>query len=148
MVIYSHLFNAPCRHLAGVNALNARQQLTVLLPTQRQSPVWLTAQSCHEQWWIHAFWGHVWGQTHKHSHKPPKQLPLIAVREDTDTINITCALNAIKSQSICSMKEIVLFCISQFDHLTPTNTNIKARCCSKTVLDLGINTTEIQPSVL
>ena len=61
----AHFFDIPCCHLAGVNALNARQQLTVLLPAQRQSPVRLTAQSWHEQWRIHTLRGHVWGQTHK-----------------------------------------------------------------------------------
>lgn len=67
MIRFAHLINAPCRHLAGVNALNAGQQLTVLLPAQRQSPVWLTAESWHEQWRIHAFWGHVWQQKQKHA---------------------------------------------------------------------------------
>lgn len=68
LVRSAHLFDAPCCHLVGVNALNAGQQLTVLLPAQRQSPVWLTAQSWHKQWWIHAFWGHVWRQTHTQKH--------------------------------------------------------------------------------
>lgn len=51
-----------------MDALNARQQLTVLLPAERQSPVRLTAQSRHEQWRIHALRGHVWGQTHVKKH--------------------------------------------------------------------------------
>lgn len=43
------LVDAPAHHLAGVDALDPRQQLTVLLPAKRQSPVRLIAQSRHEQ---------------------------------------------------------------------------------------------------
>lgn len=46
---FSHLVNAPRCNLLGLNALDAGQQLAVLLPAQRQRAVGLRAQSRQEQ---------------------------------------------------------------------------------------------------